>query len=177
MKSKVISFIIGGIIGFVLWHIQVTAWAATPVGYTEIQEYAVDDPEEYMETNYVDIPEDVREICESYGEEYGICAEVLEALAWRESRCTDAQNGNCKGIAQINGVIHKDRMKKLGVSDLHDFEQNIHVATDYLMELYESNGDLAQSLDEYNGNGKGGKSKYAKQILTVASCLDRTGGD
>ena len=150
---------------------------AEPIGLKEIQSQTIKDPEEYMEINKVDIPLEIEEICEKYGEEYGICPEIGEALIWRETRCKNIDNGNCKGYAQINTNVHKDRMKKLGVKDIHNMDGNIHLAFDYLSELYKKNGNMAESLDDYNGNGQDGKSKYAKQILLVASCLDRTGGD
>lgn len=176
MRSKIISFIIGGVIGFCLWSIQVKAWAS-PIGLETMQKQEIADPEEYMEINYVDIPQEISEVCEKYGEEYGICPEIGEALVWRETRCKNIDNGSCKGYAQINTNVHKSRMKRLGVNDIHNMDGNIHIAFDYLSELYQKNGDIAKALDEYNGNGRGGKSKYAKQILVVARCLDLTGGD
>ena len=179
MRVKIISFIIGCVIGAILGGIQINAWAM-PVGFTELSKYGQDiqDAEEYMETNYIDIPFEVEEACEKYGEEYNIIPEIGEALCWRESRCTaNAKNGSCRGIAQINVNVHQSRMEKLGVSDINDIDGNVHIAFDYLNDLVEDNGDIAKSLDEYNGNHQGGKSNYAKQILTVASILDRTGGD
>jgi hypothetical protein len=111
MRSRIISFIIGGIIGFAMWSIQVQAWAS-PIGYSAMQEQDIDDPEEYMEENLVDIPLEVEETCEKYGEKYNICPEILEAICWRESRCTaNAKNGLCRGIMQVNEKVHKDRMK------------------------------------------------------------------
>ena len=52
MRSKIISFIIGGVIGFCLWSIQVNA---SPIGYEAIQKQEIADPEEYMEENRIDI--------------------------------------------------------------------------------------------------------------------------
>lgn len=151
---------------------------AMPVGYEEIQIYGKEivDAEEYMEERKIDIPLEVSEACEKYGAEYNILPEIGEALCWRESRCTaDANNGSCKGIAQINVNVHKGRMDKLGVKDIYDVDGNIHVAYDYLNDLIKDNNDIAKSLDAYNGNGMNGKSKYTKEILTVASILDRGG--
>ena len=176
MRSKIISFIIGGFIGFLIWSAQVKAWA-TPIGYLELKQYEIKDPEGYMEEYYVDIPNEISEVCEKYGAEYNICPEILEALVWRESRCTDVSNGNCKGYAQVNEHIHKDRMDSLGIKDIHDLDGNIHVATDLLSDLYDDTGNVAKSLDKYNGNKQNGNSGYAKQIMTVAYCLDRVGGD
>ena len=179
MKSKIISFIIGGLIGFAMWSVQVKAWGAElPIGYAEMQTYEVADPEEYMETHYVDITDEVIQASERYGEEYGICPEILEALAWRESRCrADVKNGSCIGVAQINAKVHKDRIQELDVDNIYDVDGNIKVACDYLSDLEAENHNIAKSLDDYNGNGKNGRSNYARQIFTVAYCLDMTGGD
>lgn len=177
MKWKIISFLLGCIIGGLIGGYQISAWAY-PIGYKEFDTYAMADPEQYMEENYVDIPLEVSESCEKYGEEYGICPEVGEGLCWRETRCqSDAENGNCKGVAQIDVKVHKDRLKRLGITNIYDTDQNIHVMFDLLKELYEQEKDLAKSLDAYNGNGKNGKSKYAKDILTVSAALEMTGGD
>jgi len=170
--DKVRGFIFGCIIGFLIWHIQ--AWAY-PIGYDEL--IAVEDAEGYMEEHYVDISIEVSDACEKYGEEYGIMPEIGKALVWRESRCTDATNGKCQGYAQINEGVHKDRMKRLGVTDIHDIDGNIHVAFDILSDVYKDTESISKALDIYNGNDKNGKSKYAKEILKVAYCLDRTGGD
>ena len=177
MKTKIISFIIGGIIGFILWSFQTSAWAM-PSGYEEVQAQTIQDPESYLEENLIDIPQEVSDICEKYGAEYNLLPEIGEGLCWRETRCTeDAENGSCKGIAQINVKVHKGRMEKLNITNIYDLDSNIHLAFDLLSELEEKNHDIRKSLDEYNGNGQGGNSKYAKQILLVARCLDLTGGD
>ena len=174
MRSKIISFIIGGLIGFALWSVQTKAWAS-PAGYKEMSQVEVADPEEFMEENAVDIPKEVSDICEKYGEEYNICPEVCEAICWRESRCTaNAKNGLCRGIMQVNEKVHKDRMKKLKVTDIYDLDGNIHVGFDLLSDLYSTNKNMKEALDAYNGNSN---SEYSKQVLKVAKCLDMTGGD
>ena len=169
MRAKVI----GCLIGLALGSIQLKAWAY-PIGYEEFEAYGqgIIDPEEYMEERLIDITDEVTQSCEKWGAEYNICPEDGEALCYVETRCTDATNGNCEGIAQINVPYHRARMKRLGITDIHNTDQNIHVMFDYLSELYGKYGDLAKALDAYNGNGKNGKSGYAKDILTVAAVLD-----
>ena len=179
MRSKIISFLIGCLIGGLIGGYQISAWAM-PTGYKELAEYGkeISDPEEYMEINKVDITLEVEEACEKYGEKYDICPEILEAICWRESRCQpDVSNGSCKGLMQINTSVHSERMKKLKVKDIYDVDGNVKVGADLLAELDSKNNNIAKSLDEYNGNKQGGKSKYTKETLTVASVLDRVGGD
>lgn len=136
--------------------------------------------EEVVETLVLDesIPEEVQLAAIKYGEEYGISPEFLEAVAYYESRYVadvDSKDGSCKGLMQIAPKWHKDRMKKLGVEDLHDIDQNMHVAADYLCELFYENDDPGIVLMKYNGDQrwKQGKiSKYAKKILELTKELE-----
>ena len=117
------------------------------------------------------IPSEVKEACEKYGAEYFICPELLESLAYQESRFIAdvvSADGSCVGICQINPSCHRARMKRLGVTDLTDAEQNIHVVADYLSEIFqEHDGDPEIVLMIYNGDSrwKSGKiSRYAEEI-------------
>ena len=94
------------------------------------------------------VPEDVKEISEELGQAYNICPELIQAICWRESRFqTDAENGGCIGIMQVSQRWHKDRMDKLGVTDLMDPKQNMEVAVDYLADLVEDEEDMEEALD------------------------------
>lgn len=123
--------------------------------------------------------------CEEYGEEYGICPELLMAIAEKESKGNpDAENGSCKGLMQISEKWHKDRMKRLGVTDLFDESGNILVATDYLYELFKKYEDVGMVLMVYNGdsnakdyyNGNAELSRYADGILERREELERLHG-
>lgn len=123
------------------------------------------------------IPAEVKEACEKYGAEYFICPELLESLAYQESRFIAdvvSDDGSCIGVCQIKKSCHRSRMKRLGVTDLTDIEQNIHVACDYLAEILTEHEDIAEALYIYNGNTSGleyyqqtgdVKSKYVNEIL------------
>ena len=55
------------------------------------------------------------------------------------------------GLLQVNPAWHRERMERLGVSDLTDPHSNILVAADYLEELFqESDGDIYLVLMKYN---------------------------
>lgn len=140
---------------------------------------------DFLCANTLDAPEDVKEICEKYGEQYGICPELLMAIAETESSYNaDAVNGDCKGIMQISEKWHKDRMQKLGVTDIWDADGNILVATDYLYELFTEYEDVAAVLMAYNGdsrlgaylNGNCEMSVYAEVVLERSYELERLHG-
>ncbi len=116
--------------------------------------------------------------CVEYGEEYGICAELLMAIIERESNGQpDAESKGCKGLMQISAKWHNDRMKRLGVTDIFDERGNIIVGTDYLSELFGRYGDPAIALMVYNGDSRaleeGYISDYASWILERSTELER----
>lgn len=124
--------------------------------------------------------------CVKYGEKYNICPEFLMAIIEDESGGqADAENDGCVGLMQINAKWHKERMTRLGVTDLYDEEQNIHVAADYLSELFEKYEDVYMVLMCYNmGEYRAQKlfdkgiyeSKYAASICERAEELERLHG-
>lgn len=130
------------------------------------------------------IPTEVKIAAEKWGKHYGICPELIEALAYEEIRYISdvvSKDGSCIGLCQVNPKCHKNRMEKLGVTDLTDIDGNIAVATDYLEELFEEHEDVAEVLYLYNGNVKGAqrlretgevKSAYVLNILERSEDLE-----
>lgn len=129
-------------------------------------------------------PIEIQIACNKYGQQYGVCPELIEAIMYYESRYkADAQNGTCKGLMQINEPCHRERMKKLGVTDIFDEEGNILVATDYLAELFEEYEDAGIVLAVYHGEknaiknaSNGILSNYSKKILEKSEELERIHG-
>lgn len=127
------------------------------------------------------IPEEIQNVCVKYGEEYGICPELLMAMVEKESSGRpDAENGGCKGLMQISDRWHTDRMKRLGVTDIYDVDGNIHVGVDYLAELFEKYEDVGIVLMVYHGEKNAAQkeelSEYADWILTRSAELERWNG-
>lgn len=71
------------------------------------------------------------------------------------------------GIMQINPKWHKDRMDKLGCTDLFDPYQNISVGINYLAYLIDANPDIYWVLMAYN---KG--PNYATDMLEQGKVND-----
>jgi hypothetical protein len=137
----------------------------------------------YLEENQVEIPEEVEYWCEYYGEQYDICPEVLEAVCWRESRCTqEAQSPDksCKGLMQIHVGSHRARMERCDVQNIFGIRENIKVGADLLNEL-QADTDITEALCLYNGDTEGAKryretgkaSRYAEKVLEVSAALER----
>jgi len=87
----------------------------------------------------------------------------------------NTQNGDCTGLMQINHRYHTDRMERLGVSDLYNWQDNIKVGVDYLAELFEKYEDPYLVLMVYNGTSdpvkkwnEGNFSKYAVEVAKLA---------
>lgn len=132
----------------------------------------------------VEVPEDVIRISDELGQQYGICPETIQAVAWVESRFDpEAENDGCTGIMQVSGKWHKDRMERLGVEDLKDTEGNMAVAVDYLSELVEDGEDMEVALMRYHGESRimerlseGELSEYVDKVLTVSAMLEHQHG-
>lgn len=126
------------------------------------------------------ISDTARAACVECGEQYGICAELLMAIAEVESRGRpDVKNGSCCGLMQVSVKWHKDRMERLGVTDIFDEYGNILVVADYLAELFEKYHEASLVLDIYNGNSKAQKnyengilSDYARAVLERSAELE-----
>lgn len=126
------------------------------------------------------ISDTAKEACIEYGEQYGICPELLMAVIEVESRGRpDVKNGLCCGLMQISVKWHTDRMERLGVTDIFDERGNILVGVDYLAELFEKYHEASLVLDIYNGNSKaqenyenGILSDYARSVLERSAELE-----
>lgn len=175
---KIISFIIGCVLGGLIGGYQISAWAM-PVGFDEFQEYEdqIDDAESFLKDNNVTVPTNIRNICEEYGLQHNIAPEVLMGIAWRESRFTPSVKSEtgCVGLMQISPSSHKQRIAKLE-ADLYNPKDSVAVASDYLDELLKSHS-LTESLNLYNGNKSHIASEYTKDVLTVATALNMVGND
>lgn len=123
-------------------------------------------------------PWEIWEIADKYGQEYNICPELILAVCYQESRYkTDviSAGGDCYGIMQIQAKSHEARMKRLGVTDLLDAEQCIHVGTDYLAELFEQYEDVGVVLGIYHGESTAFSkiSAYTTEVLERSEYLER----
>ncbi len=127
------------------------------------------------------ISETAYEACVEYGEQYGISPKLIMAIIEKESvGQPDVEGGGCKGLMQISSKWHKDRMKRLGVTDLFDERSNILVGTDYLSDLFEEYDEVSTVLMVYNGDSRafedGYISDYAKEILERSAELEMMHG-
>lgn len=98
------------------------------------------------------ISEEYQRYCFEIAEKYDICPELLISMIERESngRKDVSNSAGDSGLLQVNPKWHRDRMERLGVTDLYDPYSNILVAADYLAELLEQNGDMYLALMKYN---------------------------
>ena len=140
------------------------------------------------DTNQSEIPKDLQIIFEKVGEDFGICPELMEAMAYRESRFDpEVTNKNCYGLMQVNVRVHKDRIEKYGYTaeDMLEPEPNITVAADYLKELFDTYGDDDPLILLYYSGAKsqipkykeyGFINSYIKDVLTRSAEYERSHG-
>ncbi len=130
--------------------------------------------------------EAVIELTEAITEIYPICPELLQALIFYESRNqrTVVSKWGDIGYMQVNPKWQKDRMERLGVTDLTDGYSNLLVGTDYLYELFIKYDDLYIALMAYNQGEKsavrmyntGEISDYSRKIVNLSEKLERFHG-
>ncbi len=126
------------------------------------------------------IPEDVIVAAETVGEAYNICPELLESIAYHESRYkSDVYNGKgCYGLMQVNMSSHRKRLSKLNIkdTDIYDTYTNMLVAADYLSELFAQYEDTEIVLAIYHGEKNysvTNPSSYVKDIMERSERLEK----
>ena len=98
------------------------------------------------------------QFCDSYH----IDPAIIMAMIQRESRFKAevvGDGGESFGLMQIKAKYHRDRMEKLGVTDLLDPYQNVMVGIDFLGELLLRHEDIELALMSYNA-GESGANYY-----------------
>lgn len=114
-----------------------------------------------LDDNQKEILSYVEEICKKYPI---VRPAMVMAIIQKESGFNRyADNGKCKGLMQIYEYYNKDRMIKLGVSNLFDAYSNILVGVDLLDGLYTKYGNWSDAIYQYSG----GSSSYYHNLLPV----------
>lgn len=184
-----IGLLAGMIIGVLTWPEE--AFGMDKSRYVYIEEYGatikseiyplneqIEEAKQYLDERQIEVPAEIRDLCEKYGSETNICPELLESIIFCESSFQpQVENAGCKGLMQVKATAHSRRMKALGVTDLYDREQNIKTGSHYLKELFEKYEDPAKVLAYYNGDKaaaeSGEMSQYATKVLTISQALER----
>ena len=144
-----------------------------------------EEPAYYIDVNDGYITEDsLISICEYVGDMYDISPELLQAITWVESRYkVDAVSScNAKGLTQVMEKWNRDRIDRLGVTDLYDPYSSILLCADIISELRETKygEDISYVLMAYNMGATGAKkpyesgniSTYAKKVLEKTRKLE-----
>lgn len=145
------------------------------------------EPVEIVEVvEYYDVPldEDLQDHIFKLCDERGIDPEIVIAIIERESMYDASvvgDGGSAKGLMQIWNIWHKDRIDRLGCTDLLDPYQNVTVGIDFLSELYDMGRGLEWTLTAYNGGfelankhlANGTTSQYVECIYEICSELKK----
>jgi soluble lytic murein transglycosylase-like protein len=123
---------------------------------------------EEEDTAYYDVPlsEEYQDYVIATCRAYNIAPALVFAIMERESGFDAAKvgdDGKSIGIMQIYAAYHKERMERLGVTDLYDPYQNALVGIDYLAGAFARDEDLYWVLMMYNGG-----EAYADQHMNAA---------
>lgn len=135
---------------------------------------AIDNPEVYEKPLPDPVPVAQLEInnhIDEMAKRYGLNPDVIKALIEEDSgwlETAEGDGGNSIGLMQIQERWHKDRMKRLGVTNLYNPEQNITVGCDILSELLNKYGNYRDALSVYNSGNIHDGRQYAERILNSA---------
>lgn len=142
----------------------------TTVSYTAPQVVVLPEPEPVVEVEaaklYYDVPlsnelqDHIMDVCAAHE----IDPAIVVAMADRETDFDAGaigDSGEAFGLLQVWPKWHKDRMDRLGVTDLLDPFQNVTVSVDYLAELlHKYDGNMAKALTAYNAGPTGAYKHY-----------------
>ena len=104
----------------------------------------------------------LRAACDESGVPYELALAVIRKESTFQNIIGDS--GDSVGYMQIQPRWHKERMERLGVTDLRVPFSNFRVGCDYLAELLERY-PLEDAMTAYN-SGNPGKSDYAKDVIS-----------
>ena len=120
---------------------------------------------------------------------YGISTNVVMGCIRVESNFQTqimGDNGKAYGLMQVQKQWHKERMKKVGATNLLDPYDNVAVGIDYLAELYGIYGNYHKALMAYNGGHAYCKrrlrmglvnSPYSRRVMNYAEDFKKERND
>lgn len=100
--------------------------------------------------------------CDENGIEFNLALAVI--FVETNFQNLHGDGGKAYGYMQIQERFHRERMDRLGVTDLMDAESNFRVGCDILNELITAYG-ITGGLTAYN-TGHSGSSAYAEKVIT-----------
>ena len=127
---------------------------------------------EYPYYSFIPLSEELQIHTCSVAEIYGINPLLVYAVMWRESRFNyDSLNASGEysvGLMQINTIWHRERIDRLGLTDITDPYQNITAGIDYLAECINWRCDttIEWALMAYNGGPSYADRNMAAGIIS-----------
>lgn len=125
-----------------------------------------------------DLQDHLIDICEARSIEPALALALIKTESGYNPSCL-GDNGNSKGLMQIQQRWHGARMEKLGCSDLMDPYQNITVGLDLFGDLLDYSDSVEWALMAYNGGSSyankmrdsGRLSAYAEKVINESDRL------
>ena len=127
----------------------------------------------------IPLPAEIQETLWAVSREFELPYELFLAMIERETdfRSILGDNGDSIGYMQVQPKHHKERMDRLGVTNLWDPASNFRVGADYLSEHLSNYGNIHLALMAYNCGPAGAQklwrqgvysSEYSKEIVARA---------
>ena len=113
------------------------------------------DMEQKEPSKIYDVPLDadlqihINDLCETYGVDMSLVLAVIGQESGYDPAAV-GDNGNSIGLMQIQPMHHRQRMDRLGITDLLDPYQNVTIGIDLLAELINEENDIEWAVTAYN---------------------------
>lgn len=134
-----------------------------------VEEVVEEEP--YYPTYNIPLDEETQRLLYDACEATGLDMALAVSVIWRETHFQNlmGDGGKSYGYMQVQPRWHKDRMTRLGVTDLLDPYSNFLVGCDFLAELL-AKYDLPNALTYYN-SGSPGYNQYARDVINYMNEL------
>ena len=134
-----------------------------------VEEVVEEEP--YYPTYDIPLDEETQRLLYDACEATGLDMSLAVSVIWRETHFQNlmGDGGKSYGYMQVQPRWHKDRMARLGVTDLLDPYSNFLVGCDFLAELL-AKYDLPNALTYYN-SGSPGYNQYARDVINYMNEL------
>lgn len=69
-----------------------------------------------------------------------------------------------RGLMQINTKVHREEIKKAGVTNIYDIHSNIYMGCSILTDKLKDSKDISEALRKYNGAST---NQFSKEVLFI----------
>ena len=173
------SVVLVGVVVLIWIAFPTTPQASEALNTVQSKPIAAQEPEPLYDVPLsADLQEHISKICESYDVDMPLVLAIIgQESNYRAEAVGDG--GDSIGLMQIQPAHHRQRMDRLGITDLSDPYQNVTVGIDLLAELISKDNGTEWAVTAYNaGAGTadynaaiGIRSEYTDSVMMLREMI------